>query len=257
MSEEKLLEGDTEESGDSFISHLIELRSRLVKAAVAFFLVFLCLVYFTSDIYDLLAAPMLSALPQGTRMIATGVTTPFLVPMKLTAMVAFVIALPMILYQAWAFVAPGLYSHEKRLASPILVSSYLLFLAGMAFSYFFVFRTVFRVIYAYSPKSVQVAPDIDSYLSFVLTMFLAFGLTFEVPVVVVVLVQFGLVTVAKLREWRRYMIVISFAIAAIVTPPDAMSMFLLALPLCLLYEAGIIAATFVKPREKETAAEPG
>jgi sec-independent protein translocase protein TatC len=230
---------DLKEAGDSFMSHLIELRSRLVKASVSFFVVFLCLVYFASDIYDLLARPMMAALPEGTHMIATGVTTPFLVPMKVTAMVAFVIALPMILYQAWAFIAPGLYTHEKRLALPIISSSYLLFLTGMAFTYFFVFRTVFRVIYAYSPKSVQVAPDIDSYLSFVSTMFLAFGLTFEVPVVVVVLVHFGLVTVEKLREWRRYMIVASFAVAAIVTPPDAASMLMLAVPLWPGYLSGL------------------
>ncbi len=244
---------DLKEAGESFMSHLVELRSRLVKAALAFFVVFLCLVYFASDIYDLLARPMMAALPEGTHMIATGVTTPFLVPMKVTAMVAFVIALPMILYQIWAFVAPGLYTHEKRLALPIISSSYLLFLAGMAFTYFFVFRTVFRVIYAYSPKSVQVAPDIDSYLSFVSTMFLAFGLTFEVPVVVVVLVHFGIVSVEK----RRYMIVASFAIAAIVTPPDAASMLMLAVPLWLLYEAGIVAASFLRPRAEEVSDSAG
>ena len=251
MSGPKLLgEG---ESGDTFISHLIELRTRLVRSAIAVVVVFLCLAPFSSEIYDLLARPMLLALPEGTKMIAIGVTAPFAVPLKITAMVAFVIALPVVLYQAWAFVAPGLYNHEKRLAVPIIVSSFVLFLFGVAFSYFFVFGTVFRVIYKFSPKSVTVAPDIDSYLSFVLTMFLAFGVTFEVPIVVVVLVYFGLVSVAKLREWRPYMIVGAFAIAAVVTPPDATSMLLLAMPLWLLYEAGIVAASFIKPRSEAIA----
>jgi sec-independent protein translocase protein TatC len=236
------------EEGDSFISHLIELRSRLVRAALSVLAVFLCLVPFSSTIYDLLALPMLRALPVGTKMIATGVVTPFMVPIKVTLMMAFVIALPMVLYQAWAFIAPGLYTHEKKLAMPLIVSSFLLFLSGMAFSYFFVFGTVFRFINSHSPESVTVAPDIDSYLSFVLTMFIAFGVTFEVPVVIVVLVHFGVVSVAKLREWRPYMIVGAFVIAAFVTPPDALSMLLLAVPLCLLFEAGLVAASFVSPR---------
>ncbi len=253
MSEPDRTTEEAQDQGDTFISHLIELRSRLVRAAIAVAVVFLSLAYFSSDIYDLLAHPMLSALPQGTRMIATGVITPFSVPLKITAMVAFVIALPMVLYQAWAFVAPGLYTHEKRLAAPIIISSYLLFLGGIAFCYFFVFGTVFKVIYSFSPKSVQVAPDIDAYLNFVLTMFLAFGVTFEVPVVVVVLVHFGIVTVAQLRAWRPYMIVAAFAIAAIVTPPDITSMLLLAVPLCLLFEAGVFAASFLKKRDTEVA----
>jgi sec-independent protein translocase protein TatC len=253
VTDPKLLPGGGEDAGDTFMSHLIELRTRLLRAGLAVLVVVVCLVPFSSDIYDLLAHPMMQALPEGTKMIAIGVTSPFAVPLKITAMLAFVIALPVVLYQAWAFVAPGLYSHEKRLAVPIVVSSYLLFLGGMAFTYFFIFGTVFRVIYKYSPKSVQVAPDIDSYLSFVLTMFLAFGLTFEVPVVVVVLVYFGIVSVAKLREWRPYMIVGAFGIAAVVTPPDPTSMLMLAVPLWLLYEAGIIVASFIKPRSESTA----
>lgn len=240
---------DPAETGESFISHLVELRSRLVRAAVAVIAVFLCLTPFASKIYDLLAWPMLRALPAGTRMIATGVVTPFLVPMKITLMVAFVIALPWVLYQAWAFIAPGLYTNEKRLALPIIISSFLLFLAGIAFSYFVVFGTIFRVINEFAPKSVTVAPDIDSYLSFVMTMFLAFGLTFEVPVVVVVLVRFGIVTVPKLKQIRPYVIVGAFVLAAVVTPPDAMSMMLLAVPLVILYEAGILAAGFVSARQ--------
>ncbi len=248
MSEPTKLPGpDQGEDGDTFMSHLIELRSRLVRAAIAVIVVFVCLAPFAATIYDYLAMPMLHALPAGTKMIATGVVTPFLVPVKVTLMVAFVIALPVVLYQAWYFVAPGLYTHEKKLAMPIIVSSFVLFLCGIAFCYFVVFGTVFRVINEFAPKSVTVAPDIDSYLSFVLTMFLAFGLTFEVPVVVVVLVHFGIVTIEKLKQIRPYMIVAAFVVSAIVTPPDAMSMLLLAVPLWLLFELGIIAASFVKP----------
>lgn len=243
-----------EPAGDTFMSHLIELRTRLIRAALAILVVFLCLMPFAATIYDLLAQPMLSALPAGTRMIATGVVTPFLVPVKVTLLAAFVIALPVVLYQAWAFVAPGLYSHEKKLALPIIVSSYLLFLAGIAFCYFFVFRTVFHFINQFAPASVNVAPDIDSYLSFVMSMFLAFGVTFEVPIVVVVLVRFGLVTLEKLKEVRPYVIVGAFVVAAVVTPPDIMSQMLLAIPLCLLFEIGLLAARLVKPREAvETA----
>ena len=253
MSDSPHLGSDAPEEGESFISHLVELRTRLVRAALAVGAVFVCLMPFASHIYDLLAQPMLSALPAGTRMIATGVVTPFLVPVKVTLMVAFVIALPWVLYQAWAFIAPGLYTNEKRLALPIIVSSFLLFLCGIAFCYFVVFGTVFRVINEFAPKSVTVAPDIDSYLSFVLTMFLAFGLTFEVPVVVVVLVRFGIVSVAQLKQIRPYMIVGAFVVAAVVTPPDAMSMLLLAVPLIILYEAGILAARFVSARP---AADP-
>lgn len=251
MADPERIESNQPEEGESFISHLLELRTRLVRAALAVLAIFVCLAPFAARIYDLLALPMMRALPVGTRMIATGVVTPFLVPIKVTLMVAFVIALPVVLYQAWAFIAPGLYTHEKKLALPILVSSYLLFLCGIAFSYFFVFGTVFRVINQFAPKSVMVAPDIDSYLSFVLTMFLAFGVTFEVPVVVVVLVRFGIVSVTKLKQIRPYMIVGAFVIAALVTPPDAMSMLLLAVPLVLLYEAGVFAAGFVTARAQK------
>ena len=237
--------------GDTFMSHLIELRTRLIRAALAVVVAFVCLAPFAGKVYDLLAAPMLSALPAGTKMIATGVITPFLVPLKLTLLVAFILALPVVLYQVWAFVAPGLYTHEKQLAMPIIVSSFLLFLVGIAFCYFFVFGTVFRVIHEFSPASVQVAPDIDSYFDFVLSMFIAFGLTFEVPVVVVVLVRFGVVTVEKLREWRPYVIVGAFVLAAVVTPPDVMSQLLLAVPLCLLFEAGVFVAGMIKVRSDE------
>jgi sec-independent protein translocase protein TatC len=240
---------DDEHDGDSFISHLVELRSRLVKAALAIVVVFICLAPFSSQIYDIMATPMLRALPEGTKMIATGVITPFLVPIKVTLLAAFVLALPVVLYQMWAFVAPGLYSHEKKLALPIISSSFILFLIGIAFCYFFVFGTVFRVINEMAPKSVTVAPDIDSYFGFVMTMFIAFGVTFEVPVVVVVLVRLGLVSVATLRSIRPYVIVASFVIAAIITPPDPGSMMLLAVPLVLLYEVGLLVARFVRVSE--------
>ncbi len=244
------LSGPAGEEGDSFISHLVELRSRLVKASAAVVLLFVCLAPFASHIYDLMALPMLSALPEGTKMIATGVITPFLVPVKVTLLVAFVLALPVVLYQMWAFVAPGLYAHEKKLALPIISSSFLLFLVGVAFCYFFVFGTVFRVINEFAPKSVVVAPDIDSYFGFVMTMFIAFGVTFEVPIVVVVLVRFGVVSVATLRSIRPYVIVASFVVAAIITPPDPGSMLLLAVPLVILYEAGLLVARFVRVGER-------
>jgi sec-independent protein translocase protein TatC len=249
MATPKLTGPDAGE-GDSFISHLVELRSRLVRAAAAIVVVFLCLAPFASHIYDILAQPMLHALPEGTKMIATGVITPFLVPVKVTLLVAFIVALPVVLYQMWAFVAPGLYAHEKKLALPIISSSFLLFLVGIAFCYFFVFGTVFRVINELAPKSVVVAPDIDSYFGFVMTMFLAFGITFEVPIVVVVLVRFGVVTVATLKSIRPYVIVAAFVIAAVITPPDPGSMLLLAVPLVLLYEAGLLVARFVRVGER-------
>jgi sec-independent protein translocase protein TatC len=238
--------------GDSFISHLVELRSRLVKAAIAIVVAFVCLAPFSGHIYDILATPMLAALPEGTKMIATGVITPFLVPVKVTLLVAFILALPVVLYQMWAFVAPGLYTHEKALAMPIILSSFLLFLVGVGFCYFFVFGTVFRVINEMAPKSVVVAPDIDAYFGFVMTMFLAFGVTFEVPIVVVVLVRMGLVGVVALRKARPYVIVGSFVVAAIITPPDPGSMLLLAIPLVLLYEVGLFVARFVRVGEKRS-----
>ncbi len=227
---------------DSFISHLVELRNRLMKASVAIIIVFLCLMPWAGQIYDFLAYPMMVALPAGSKMIATGVITPFLIPIKVTLLVAFFVALPVVLYQAWAFVAPGLYSHEKRLIAPLVVSSSLLFLGGVAFCYFMVFGVIFKFINNFAPKSISVAPDIESYFGFVMTMFIAFGVTFEVPIVVIVLVRMGLVTVEKLKQIRPYVIVGAFIIAAIVTPPDVMSQLLLAVPLCLLYEIGLLIA---------------
>ena len=205
-----------------------------------------------SAIYDALAQPMLASLPTGTNMIATGVITPFMVPIKVTLLAAFVIALPVVLYQAWAFVAPGLYKHEQRLALPLILSSTLLFLLGMAFCYFVVFKTVFEFIAGFSPESVTPAPDIEAYVSFVITMFMAFGLTFEVPIAVVLLVKTGMTTVDKLRSARGYVIVGAFVIAAIVTPPDVISQFMLAVPLCLLFEVGLLVASRMKPLSADT-----
>lgn len=233
---------------EGFISHLIELRSRLIRASVAVLVVFVCLAPFSSQIYDILAAPMVRSLPANAHMIATGVVTSFIVPIKVTVLAAFLLALPYVLYQAWAFIAPGLYTHEKRLAAPLVIVSTLLFVLGMAFCYFFVFGTVFRVIAQVAPKSIVQSPDIEQYLSFVMTLFIAFGLTFEVPVVVVVLVRIGAVSIAKLKEIRPYAIVGAFIVAAIVAPPDVPSMLLLAIPMCLLYEVGILAARLVTPR---------
>jgi sec-independent protein translocase protein TatC len=234
-----------EDQEQTFVAHLVELRDRLLRATLALLVVFLCLMPWASNIYDFLAQPMMRALPEGTKMIATGVVTPFFVPVKVTIMVAFVIALPIVLYQAWAFIAPGLYSHEKRLALPLVVASTALFILGMAFCYYFVFGVVFKFINNFAPKSITPAPDIEQYLSFVITMFMAFGVTFEVPVVVIVLVRMGIVSLEKLREIRPYAIVGAFVIAAVVTPPDVMSQMLLAVPLIVLYEAGLLIARFV------------
>ena len=232
---------------ESFISHLVELRSRLVRAVAAIAVVFIALFIYPGSgyIYDLLAAPLMGVMPPDAKMIATGVITPFMVPVKVTSLVAFLIALPYVLYQAWAFVAPGLYEHEKKLAVPLVFGSTVLFLLGVAFCYFFVFGKVFAFIQDFAPKSISAMPDIEAYFSFVLTMFLAFGVTFEIPIVVIVLVRMGLVSLEKLREARPYVVVGAFVIAAVVTPPDVLSQFMLAVPMCLLYEAGLLVARFI------------
>ena len=241
---------------ETFVSHLVELRDRLIKALIAFVVVFGILMIWpgAGAIYDFLALPLTRALPQGTKMIATGVITPFMVPLKVGAMVAFVVALPVILFQAWAFVAPGLYQHEKKFALPLVIASTILFIIGMAFCYYFVFGKVFSFINDFAPKSITPAPDIEAYLNFVLTMFVAFGVTFEVPIVVIVLVAFNIVSLEKLKEWRSYVIVGAFVIAAVVTPPDVLSQLLLAIPMCILYEVGLLCARFVvKPQTRAQA----
>src|SRR5437762_11867944 len=240
---------------DTFISHLIELRSRLLHSIVAVVIVLIALFPWAKDIYALLARPLLKALPQGSTMIATDVTGTFLVPLKVTLMAAFLIALPYVLYQMWAFVAPGLYQHEKRLALPVIFSSVVFFAIGMGFAYFIVFPIAFGFFAGYTPSGVQMMTDIDKYLSFVLTMFVAFGITFEVPVVVVVLVRLGVVSLKKLQSIRGYVIVGAFVVGAIFTPPDVLSQCMLAVPLWLLYELGLLVARFVTVSKRETAAE--
>jgi sec-independent protein translocase protein TatC len=245
-----------------FVAHLVELRDRLIKAfiAVAVAGAVLALWPGPASLYDILAAPLTATLPKGATLIATSVISPFLVPLKILLMTAFLIALPVVLYQVWAFVAPGLYAHEKKLVMPLVISSTLLFFIGVAFCYFFVFGQVFAFIQSFAPKSITAAPDIEAYLSFVLTMFLAFGLAFEVPIVVIVLARMGIVSIEKLKAFRSYFIVLAFIIAAVVTPPDVVSQLALAIPMIILYEVGIWAAQlFIKhtkaPEEPAASAD--
>ena len=227
-----------------FVTHLMELRDRLIRSVVAIGVVAVVLAIYpgANSLYDLLAAPLVAHLPKGATVIATSVISPFMVPIKVLLMAAFLIALPVVLYQVWAFVAPGLYSHEKKLVLPLVISSTLLFFSGVAFCYFFVFGKVFAFIQQFAPQSITAAPDIEAYLSFVMTMFLAFGMAFEVPIAVVVLARLGVVSIEQLKSFRGYFIVLAFVIAAIVTPPDVVSQLALAIPMCLLYELGIWAA---------------
>lgn len=232
-----------------FVQHLVELRDRLVKALIAVAVVAIALALFPGPaaLYDLLAAPLVAHLPKGATLIATSVISPFMVPLKVLMMTAFLVALPVVLWQVWSFVAPGLYTHEKKLVLPLVASSTLLFFFGVAFCYFFVFGQVFSFIQSFAPKSITATPDIEAYLSFVLSMFLAFGLAFEVPIVVIVLARMRIVTIEKLKDFRGYFIVLAFVIAAIVTPPDVVSQLALAIPMCILYEVGIWAAQlFIK-----------
>lgn len=247
-------------SEQPFVAHLIELRDRLLYAVYGVGAIFALLCFYPGPkgMYDWLAHPLVASLPNGTRMIAVGVVSPFLIPIKVTAMAALGVALPWVLYQIWAFVAPGLYKHERRLVLPLVASSTLLFYTGVAFCYFFVFRQAFPAIQAMAPESVAVSPDIEAYLDFVITMFLAFGVAFEVPVAVIILARLGLVTIEQLREWRRYFWVAAAAAAGLVTPPDAVSMISLLIPMGLLYEVGILAAqAFIKHTKAPEAETPG
>ncbi|APV49749.1 twin arginine-targeting protein translocase TatC [Betaproteobacteria bacterium GR16-43] len=239
---------------ETFLSHLIELRDRLLRCLVVVGIAFIPAFIYSAEIYDFLARPVIASLPTGSKMIATGVISPFLIPMKIAMLAAFLAALPYVLYQVWAFVAPGLYAHEKKLVVPLIVSSTLLFFVGMAFCYYFVFGAVFEFINKFSPKSISPTPDIEAYFNFVIGMFLAFGIAFELPVVVVVLVLTGIVNTDQLREWRGYVIVGIFVVAAVVTPPDVVSQLSLAIPMCLLYEIGLLVARVVEKRRK--APEP-
>ena len=241
-----------------FVQHLIELRDRLVKATIAVVLAAAALAIYPgpADLYDILAAPLVAQLPAGATLIATSVISPFLVPLKILMMTAFLLALPVVLYQMWAFVAPGLYAHEKKLVLPLVVSSTVLFMIGVAFCYFFVFGQVFAFIQSFAPKSITAAPDIEAYLSFVITMFIAFGMAFEVPIVVIVLARMNVVSIEKLKDFRSYFIVLAFIIAAIVTPPDVVSQLALAIPMCILYEVGIWAAQLFIKHTQAPDAEP-
>lgn len=261
MSTENQPQDELAGTEQPFVQHLMELRDRLVKALLAVGVALAVLAVFPGPaaLYDILAQPLVASLPAGGKLIATSVISPFLVPLKIMLMAAFLLALPVVLWQLWAFVAPGLYSHEKKLVLPLVISSTVLFFIGVAFCYFFVFGQVFKFIQGFAPKSISATPDIESYLDFVLSMFLAFGLAFEVPVVVVVLARMGLVSIEKLKAFRSYFIVLAFVVAAIVTPPDVVSQLALAIPMCILYEIGIWAAqVFIKhtkaPEEEASSA---
>jgi len=240
-----------------FVTHLMELRDRLVRALIAVGVAALVLALYPgpAELYDILAQPLVANLPKGATLIATSVISPFMVPLKILMMSSFLVALPVVLYQVWAFIAPGLYAHEKKLVMPLVISSTVLFFIGVAFCYFFVFGQVFKFIQSFAPKSITAAPDIEAYLGFVLSMFLAFGLTFEVPIAVVVLARMNVVSIEKLKEFRGYFVVLAFVIAAVVTPPDVVSQLALAIPMCILYELGIWAAqVFIK--HTQAPAEP-
>lgn len=234
---------------DSFVSHLLELRSRLLKIVIGLVVSILVFLPFSNELYAWLAQPLLNKMPAGTHMIATAVTTPFLVPMKVSTLVAIVVSLPYTLYQAWAFVAPGLYEYERRFIGPLIMASTALFVLGMAFAYFLVFPVLFGFVTSSAPQGVAVMTDIGSYLDFVTTMFVSFGIAFEVPIAVLLLVRFNLVKIESLKEARSYVIVGAFVIGAILTPPDVISQVMLAVPLWILYEAGVFVAGFVaKPQ---------
>lgn len=241
-----------------FVAHLIELRDRLIRVVIVLGVVFglLCLWPGINALYDLLAAPLTANLPAGTKLIATNVFSPFLVPLKMTLMSAFLVALPFVLYQIWAFVAPGLYSHEKRLVLPLVISSTVLFFIGVAFCYFVVIPALTSFIVKIAPTSVSAAPDIEQYFGTVLSLFLVFGIAFEVPVAVVVLARLNVVTVAQLRSWRGYFIVGAAIVSAVVTPPDVISQLSLLGPMIVLYELGIVAAQlFIKHTRAPTEEE--
>lgn len=233
----------------SFLQHLVELRSRLLKACLAVLVVLLALLPFSRKLYEALAAPMMAQLPAGSSMIAIDVASPFLTPFKLTMLVAVMIAIPVILYQIWAFVAPALFKHEKRLARPLLLSSILLFYAGCAFAYFIVFPLVFGFLTKVAPEGVSVMTDISKYLDFVITLFMAFGITFEVPIATIILCATGITTPKKLASYRPYIIVGAFALGMVLTPPDVISQTLLALPMWILFEVGIFFARILLPEK--------
>ncbi|TDF35744.1 twin-arginine translocase subunit TatC [Alteromonadaceae bacterium M269] len=240
----------------SLFEHLLELRSRILRALLSVLIVFLCLVYFAQDLYHWLASPLLAALPEGSQMIATDVASPFFAPFKLTLVLSFFIAIPVVLYQTWAFVAPGLYRNEKKLIAPLLVSSTLLFYMGMAFAYFVVFPLAFAFFTSVAPEGVNISTDISAYLDFVLKLFFAFGVSFEIPIAIVLMCWTGMTTPQNLREKRPYVIVGVFVIGMLLTPPDVISQTLLALPMWLLYEVGILVGSiYTRGPSKQTETE--
>jgi sec-independent protein translocase protein TatC len=249
MSDKDPKKDELEGTEAPFVSHLVELRDRMIRAFIAIGIAFGVLAFYPgpAGLYDLLAQPMVAHLPDGTKLIATNVISPILVPLKITLMAAFLVALPVVLYQVWAFVAPGLYSHEKKMVLPLVVSSTILFFIGVAFCYFLVIPGMSKFIQAFAPTAITAAPDIEQYFGFVLTLFMVFGIAFEVPIAVIVLARIGVVKIEQLKAWRGYFIVAAFVIAAVVTPPDVISQLALAVPMCILYEIGIIAAQiFIK-----------
>lgn len=240
----------TEASG--IISHLIELRSRILKALLAVLVVFLCLFYFAQDLYQYLAMPLIATMPEGATMIATAVASPFLAPFKLTLVLSFFVAIPVVLYQIWAFIAPGLYKNEKRLVAPLLASSTLLFYAGMAFAYYVVFPLVFLFFNSVAPEGVLVSTDISSYLDFVLKMFFAFGVAFEIPIAVILLCWTGVTTAESLSKKRPYIIIAAFVVGMLLTPPDVISQTLLAVPMLILFEIGVVIGGLYSRKSKES-----
>lgn len=234
----------------SFFEHLVELRSRLLKACMSIVVVLAVLLPFSRHLYEVMAAPLMARMPEGSSMIAIDVASPFLTPFKLTLLASILISIPMVLYQLWAFVAPALFKHEKRLAKPLLFSSVVLFYTGCAFAYFVVFPLVFGFLTRIAPEGVAVMTDISKYLDFVMTLFIAFGITFEVPIATIILVATGITSTQKLRSWRPYVVVAAFALGMILTPPDVISQTLLALPMWLLYELGIVFASVLVPQKK-------
>lgn len=237
--------------GSGLISHLIELRSRILKALLAVFIVFLCLFYFAQDLYQYLAMPLIATMPEGATMIATAVASPFLAPFKLTLVLSFFIAIPFVLYQIWAFVAPGLYRNEKRLVAPLLASSTLLFYAGMAFAYYVVFPLAFMFFNSVAPEGVLVSTDISSYLDFVLKMFFAFGIAFEIPIAVILMCWTGITSAEQLSKKRPYIVVAAFTVGMLLTPPDVISQVLLAVPMLILFEVGVVIGGFYSKQSKK------
>ncbi|MFS1704137.1 twin-arginine translocase subunit TatC [Alteromonas sp. AMM-1] len=240
---------------NSLISHLIELRTRILRALLSVMVVFLCLAYFANDLYQLLAQPLLDALPENASMIATDVASPFFAPFKLTMVLSFFIAIPYVLYQVWGFVAPGLYRNEKKLVAPLLFSSTILFYSGMAFAYFVVFPIAFAFFTSVAPEGVTVATDINSYLNFVLKLFFAFGMSFEIPVAIVLLIWTGVTDADSLREKRPYVIVGAFVVGMLLTPPDVISQTLLAVPMWILFEFGVIVGGMYSKKDDADASD--